>query len=51
VRKLELGLRETDFAPERGFPERWDQGEANGKVTGERSRRGQEGAKYRVSGV
>ena len=45
--KLDAPAPETDVAPERGFPERWDQGEANGKVTGERSGRGQEGAKYR----
>jgi len=34
VRKLELGLREMDVGPERGFPERWDQGEPMGEAQG-----------------
>ncbi len=45
--KLDTPAPETDVGPERGFPERWDQGGANGGGPGERSRRGQEGAKYR----
>ena len=36
-----------DVGPERGFPERWDHGGANGGGPGKKTRRGQEGAKYR----
>jgi len=45
--KLDAPAPETDVGPERGFLRDRGWGSPMGKVTGERSGRGQEGAKYR----
>jgi hypothetical protein len=45
--KLDAPAPESDVGPERCFPERWDQGGANGGGPGEKSQEGQEGANIR----